>query len=74
MPFPPNDPIFNAKRAASFNAFEEVDLPFMKMRMKQGVGRLIRTEKDRGSIEILLTASEKAFLQELEQELPVSPK
>ena len=74
LPFPPNDPIFNAKRAASFNAFEEVDLPFMKMRMKQGVGRLIRTEKDRGSIEILLTASEKAFLQELEQELPVSPK
>lgn len=74
LPFPPNDPIFNAKRAASFNAFEEVDLPFMKMRMKQGVGRLIRTEKDHGSIEILLTASEKAFLQELEQELPVSPK
>lgn len=73
LPFPPNDPIFNAKRAMSFHAFEEVDLPFMKMRMKQGVGRLIRTEQDHGTIELLLSEQEYEFMKELEKELPVTP-
>lgn len=73
LPFPANDPIFNAKRAASFHAFEEVDLPFMKMRMKQGVGRLIRTEQDHGSIHLLLTEQENEFLPEVIKELPVKP-
>lgn len=73
LPFPPNDPIFNAKRAASFHPFEEVDLPFMKMRMKQGVGRLIRTEQDYGTIEVLVDAREKEFMKLLETELPVTP-
>lgn len=73
LPFPPNDPIFRAKRAASFHPFEEVDLPFMKMRMKQGVGRLIRTEEDFGTIEVLVTEHEKQFMTLLESELPVKP-
>ncbi|MNO97791.1 putative ATP-dependent helicase DinG [compost metagenome] len=53
LPFPPNDPVFMAKRNASLNPFEEVDLPYMLLRLRQGMGRLIRSRGDRGIIAIL---------------------
>jgi ATP-dependent DNA helicase DinG len=53
LPFPPNDPVFDAKRKNTSNPFTEVELPYMLLRLRQGIGRLIRSEKDRGIITIL---------------------
>lgn len=53
LPFPPLDPVFNAKRKATADPFHEVDLPFMLLRLRQGIGRLIRTREDRGMVVLL---------------------
>ncbi|MWC27977.1 ATP-dependent DNA helicase [Paenibacillus sp. MMS18-CY102] len=52
LPFPPNDPVFAAKRKDASDPFHEVDMPYMLLRLKQGVGRLIRTREDRGDVAI----------------------
>jgi ATP-dependent DNA helicase DinG len=52
LPFPPNDPVFVAKRKDSASPFEEVDLPYMLLRLRQGIGRLIRSREDRGIVAI----------------------
>lgn len=54
LPFPPNDPVFTAKREGVSDPFAEVDLPYMLLRLRQGIGRLIRSEEDRGVVSILL--------------------
>ncbi|WP_412760371.1 ATP-dependent DNA helicase [Peribacillus butanolivorans] len=54
LPFPPHDPVFEAKRNSVTNAFEEVDLPYMLLRLRQGIGRLIRTSNDSGTVQILI--------------------
>lgn len=53
LPFPPNDPVFAAKRKSAAAPYEEVDLPYMLLRLRQGVGRLIRSREDRGIVGIL---------------------
>ncbi|TVX95299.1 ATP-dependent DNA helicase [Cohnella terricola] len=53
LPFPPDDPVFAAKRQDAASPYEEVDLPYMLLRLKQGIGRLIRTRNDSGTIAIL---------------------
>ncbi|SFL75224.1 ATP-dependent DNA helicase DinG [Paenibacillus sp. 1_12] len=53
LPFPPQDPVFMAKRQSTEMPYEEVDLPYMLLRLKQGMGRLIRTREDHGIIAIL---------------------
>lgn len=53
LPFPPNDPVFSAMRALTDIPFEEVDLPYMLLRLRQGMGRLIRNGDDRGIVVIL---------------------
>lgn len=53
LPYPPLDPVFMAKRAETTSPFEEVDLPYMLLRLKQGIGRLIRTSEDRGMVTVL---------------------
>ncbi|AJY77010.1 ATP-dependent DNA helicase [Paenibacillus beijingensis] len=60
LPFPPNDPVFMAKRSDAQHPFEEVDMPYMLLRLRQGIGRLIRSRDDRGIVSI--------FGKELEQE------
>ncbi|CAN7531555.1 ATP-dependent DNA helicase [Paenibacillus sp. LjRoot56] len=52
LPFPPQDPVFNAKREAAASPYEEVDIPYMLLRLRQGMGRLIRTREDSGIIAI----------------------
>jgi ATP-dependent DNA helicase DinG len=59
LPFPPNDPVFTAKREATIDAFTEVDLPYMLLRLRQGMGRLIRTQEDKGCVHILINSEEK---------------
>ncbi|OZB90300.1 ATP-dependent DNA helicase [Paenibacillus sp. XY044] len=53
LPFPPHDPVFTAKRKESAAPFEEVDMPYMLLRLRQGIGRLIRSREDRGAVAIL---------------------
>lgn len=53
LPFPPNDPVFAAKRKSAASPFAEVDLPYMLLRLRQGIGRLIRTREDSGIVSIL---------------------
>ncbi|BBH20768.1 ATP-dependent helicase [Paenibacillus baekrokdamisoli] len=53
LPFPPNDPVFAAKRRDAAVPFDTVDMPYMLLRLKQGLGRLIRTREDQGIVSIL---------------------
>ncbi|WP_449536683.1 ATP-dependent DNA helicase [Ferdinandcohnia sp. Marseille-Q9671] len=54
LPFPPNDPVFQSKRKRSQNPSEQVDLPYMLLRLRQGIGRLIRSSEDSGVVSILV--------------------
>lgn len=58
LPFaPPDDPVMEAKseriRARGGDPFYELSLPEAVLRLKQGVGRLIRTERDKGVVFVL---------------------
>jgi ATP-dependent DNA helicase DinG len=58
LPFtPPDDPILSARTEAAARAgrsgFEDVQLPRAAMLLKQGFGRLLRSETDRGVVAIL---------------------
>ena len=58
LPFrPPNDPVAKARKEAiearGGNAFQEYDVPVAALRLKQGVGRLIRARSDRGAVLLL---------------------
>ena len=74
LPIPPSDPLFNAKRGHAENPFEEVDLPYMLLRLRQGVGRLIRTSTDAGSVHILLNPEEARLIPSFDSIFPVTPK
>ncbi|MFC8575436.1 ATP-dependent DNA helicase, partial [Heyndrickxia sporothermodurans] len=74
LPFPPKDPVFDAKRKVSVNPFNEVDVPYMLLRLKQGIGRLIRTSTDKGTIHIWMSPSENdEILDSILPLLPVKP-
>ncbi len=58
LPFtPPNDPIFAVRikeiEGKGGDSFKELSLPEAILRFKQGIGRLIRSEKDKGVIFVL---------------------
>ena len=55
LPFPrPDDPLLQARRRPhGGGAFMAVDVPIVATRLAQGVGRLIRTEQDRGVVAVL---------------------
>ncbi|ALC81371.1 MULTISPECIES: ATP-dependent DNA helicase [Bacillus] len=74
LPFPPFDPVFESKRNGAENAYQEVDLPYMLLRLRQGIGRLIRSSEDTGTIDIFIgTEQETNVLPEVERVLPVKP-
>ena len=64
LPFPPHDPVFTAKREGSSDPFREVDLPYMILRLRQGIGRLIRTHEDKGTVHILMNKNENQEVRE----------
>jgi ATP-dependent DNA helicase DinG len=58
LPFAPfRDPVYQRReqrvREAGGNPFMDISLPEATLMLKQGVGRLIRTETDRGVMAIL---------------------
>lgn len=54
LPFPvPSDPIYEYKASVTKNSFMEVFVPDMLLRLRQGTGRLIRSETDLGILSIL---------------------
>ncbi|MGL5713000.1 MAG: ATP-dependent DNA helicase [Paraclostridium sp.] len=53
LPFPIPDPIIEYKKSIVENSLMNVDVPEMIIKLKQGVGRLIRNSTDRGIISIL---------------------
>lgn len=75
LPFPPDDPVFKAKRNGSVDSFAEVDLPYMLLRLRQGIGRLIRSEEDSGNVHIFLDDQlDSNVLQRIKEVLPVTPQ
>lgn len=75
LPFPPNDPVFEAKRKNVEDPHKEVDMPYMLLRLRQGIGRLIRTHEDSGEISILLSEdTPKNVIAEVTEVLPIQPK
>jgi ATP-dependent DNA helicase DinG len=72
LPFAvPNDPLAEARRALSDRPFYEVDLPRAAMLLAQGVGRLIRTNSDRGVVAVLDTRlAESSYRSSLFRKLP----
>ncbi|GGH70359.1 ATP-dependent helicase [Compostibacillus humi] len=59
LPFPPDDPVFKAKRKNANNPELEIDVPYMLLRLRQGVGRLIRTKGDKGEVHLLFAEKER---------------
>lgn len=53
LPFPVPDPIIDYKREQAKNPLMEVNVPEMIIKLRQGVGRLIRKDDDRGIVAIL---------------------
>ncbi|WP_339226337.1 ATP-dependent DNA helicase [Oceanobacillus sp. FSL K6-2867] len=72
LPFPPKDPVFQAKRRHANNPVIEVDLPYMLLRLRQGIGRLIRTSNDHGVIHLWITEENKAlYRKNIDDVLPI---
>lgn len=54
LPFPvPSDPVYEYKASLVENPLKEVFVPDMLLRLRQGTGRLIRSETDLGVLSIL---------------------
>ncbi|MEG1255407.1 ATP-dependent DNA helicase [Clostridium sp.] len=53
LPFPVPDPIIEYKRNNSKDFLMEVSVPLMVVKLRQGVGRLIRKHEDKGIVAIL---------------------
>ncbi|WP_026694869.1 ATP-dependent DNA helicase [Peribacillus kribbensis] len=74
LPFPPKDPVFESKRQGVKDAYNEVDLPYMLLRLRQGIGRLIRTHEDKGTVHILLPEDlETRTYEKIQGILPIKP-
>ncbi|CAG9622594.1 ATP-dependent DNA helicase [Sutcliffiella rhizosphaerae] len=74
LPFPPNDPVFAAKRKGLENPYMELDVPYMLLRLRQGIGRLIRTTEDKGEIFLYLPEDTIAEVEDkVKSILPTAP-
>lgn len=74
LPFPPNDPVFQSKRKQVQNYIWEVEVPYMILRLRQGIGRLIRTSTDEGMITVMVPDKlDEEILKTIESVLPIKP-
>lgn len=53
LPFPYPDPIISCKMAGTDDPLMEIAVPEMIIKLRQGIGRLIRSESDKGIVSIL---------------------
>lgn len=53
LPFPYPDPIISSKMAETDDPLMEIAVPEMIIKLRQGIGRLIRSESDKGIVSIL---------------------
>ena len=72
LPYPPKDPVFEAKRKHAVDPIKAVELPYMLLRLQQGIGRLIRTNTDHGNIHIWMRPSGMDIRSSIAQVLPVA--
>jgi len=75
LPFPRQDPVFLARRRACEEAglrwFDAFYLPETVLKFRQGFGRLIRTETDRGVVVVLdHRLSQKGYRRDFVESLP----
>ncbi|WP_405152716.1 ATP-dependent DNA helicase [Paenibacillus sp. FSL K6-0108] len=75
LPFPvPSDPVYEYKASVTENSFMEVYVPDMLLRLRQGTGRLIRSETDLGILSILdsrlSAAAKKNYRKQVLDTLP----
>lgn len=75
LPFPvPSDPVYEYKASVTKNPFMEVFVPDMLLRLRQGTGRLIRSETDLGILSILdsrlSAAAKKSYREQVLDTLP----
>jgi len=55
------------------NPLQDVDLPYMLLRLRQGIGRLIRTHEDKGIITIFVPEKiENDLYENIMSVLPIS--
>ncbi|WP_223701981.1 ATP-dependent DNA helicase [Sutcliffiella deserti] len=74
LPFPPNDPVFAAKRKGLEDPFTQLDVPYMLLRLRQGIGRLIRSSDDKGEITIFVPSElPQRVKDQLINTLPTAP-
>ncbi len=71
LPFPPQDPVFQSKKKTAKDYQKEIEIPYMLLRLRQGIGRLIRTQEDEGMITILM--SDKTDSEIVSEVLHVCP-
>lgn len=67
--------MFEAKRKHVNDPFWDVDVPYMILRLRQGIGRLIRTSDDKGAISIFLSNTEdEKVVEAVKNVLPIEGK
>lgn len=71
LPFPVVDPIMEYKKSKYKNGFNKVYIPEMLIKLKQGIGRLIRSETDKGIICILDSRMDAKYQDVIRQSIPI---
>ena len=71
LPFPSPDPIMDYKMSLTEHPIQEVAVPEMLIRLRQGVGRLIRSATDCGIVSILDPRAAKAYPKNIREALPM---
>lgn len=78
LPFPLPEPIIKEKCKQSKNPLNEVLVPEMIIKLKQGVGRLIRNKTDKGIVSIIDSRlgdkSKVSYKEKVWQALPIKQK
>jgi ATP-dependent DNA helicase DinG len=74
LPFPPQDPVFQSKKKTVGDYRGEVEIPYMILRLRQGMGRLIRTHEDSGIVTVMIPeALDQQVLDVINDVCPTKP-
>ncbi|MDD4658729.1 MAG: ATP-dependent DNA helicase [Eubacteriales bacterium] len=76
LPFPAEEPLALAKREATaaegLDPYQAIDFPAMSIKLRQGIGRLIRSNEDYGLVAILGCGTDAELRRKVAQELQLS--